>query len=65
MRLRMATRDLTRDGTSETKRSGVVPKTRIVCGEIMKEKAIFFAFSTYRYAFLFVAANGLAPFTTA
>ena len=62
MRRKMATRDQTRDGTSVTQRSEVVKKIRIICGEIIEEKATLFAFSTYRYSFLFIAANGLTPF---
>jgi hypothetical protein len=48
----MATRDSTRDGTAVTKRSEVAPKTRIVCGEIIKRKGVFYAFSSDRYSYI-------------
>ncbi len=52
MRRKMATRDSTRDGTAVTKRSEVAPKTRIVCGEIIKRKGVFYAFSSDRYSYI-------------
>ena len=50
MRPRMATRDQTRDVTAVTERSEVVQKTWIVCGELIKEKRRFYAFSSDKYS---------------
>ena len=64
MQLKMATRDLTRDGTAVTKRSEVVQKMRIVRGErFIKERALL-PFPPTENLYPFFGANGLTPYTT-